>query len=194
MRISWDSLNLGREPGTIFYIGCCDPKYFAEWHRDFGQSKLIGFEPDPENYQKFPQGPDHTPVHQAAVGSRPGTAVFYYTTGNAFVGSVLEPTEVLKKTYAFDSQVVVDVVSIESFCAEQDINDLDILMIDAQGAEIQIMRGLGHHRPVLVHAETAEYQTYKGAGSLEEMDGLMKELGYEVLERMTYDTLYRYVL
>ena len=81
--------------------------------------------------------------------------------------------------------------TIEDFCFENKIDKVDFIHCDAQGLELRIFKGLGKIRPELIFSETCEYNSYKGSGTRDELDNYMLSIGYEILARYEYDTLYK---
>ncbi len=83
----------------------------------------------------------------------------------------------------------VKTVKFETFC---DVNNIcpNVIHMDVQGAEKSVMSAIGKYRPEIVFAETCEFDTYETNTTLKEFDILMLSLGYEIKQRLQYDTLY----
>lgn len=62
------------------------------------------------------------------------------------------------------------------------INNLDYLKIDTQGAEFEILKGLGHFRPLLIKIETHFFSMYKNVPSWHKLINLLYELNYVLID------------
>ena len=105
-------------------------------------------------------------------------------------GSLLEPSKSLKDRITFELPEEVECKTIEEFCLLNNIKNVDYIHIDVQGMEHRVLSGLGKIRPDYILAETCEYNSYNGSGSIEDLDEYLYSIGYSIEERMEYDTLY----
>ncbi len=62
------------------------------------------------------------------------------------------------------------------------INKLDYLKIDAQGAELEILKGLGEYRPLLIKVEAHFFSMYKNVPSWHKLNNLLYELNYNLID------------
>jgi len=60
------------------------------------------------------------------------------------------------------------------------VNTLDYLKIDTQGAELEILKGLENYRPLLIKCEVQIFPMYKKEPSWTEVTDLLYKLGYIV--------------
>ena len=67
----------------------------------------------------------------------------------------------------------------------------DVLHIDVQGAEYYVISSLGEYRPTLIYLETSETEHYKGSKSVADLNLLLTDIGYELVETLQYDSLYK---
>ena len=62
------------------------------------------------------------------------------------------------------------------------INNLDYLKIDTQGAECEILKGLGNFRPLLIKIEAHFFSMYKNVPSWHKLINLLYELNYVLID------------
>lgn len=192
---------------TIFDIGACDFKESIIFKSSFKNSKVYSFEPDSYNIDKFSQnairfGIEVLPI---ALSDSDGEVLFYPSdnlNGKTWKnsGSIAKP--VIKEGTSegiFHDGLEYDLKGckvkskrFDTFCIENNINNIDYLHIDVQGAEMKVLKCLGDFRPKLIFAETSEFETYETGTNLEDFDNFMKDLGYIIKNRFKYDTLYEF--
>ena len=56
------------------------------------------------------------------------------------------------------------------------INNLDYLKIDTQGAELEILKGIGNYRPLLIKCEVQLFPMYKNIPSWTETVNLLSKV------------------
>ena len=66
--------------------------------------------------------------------------------------------------------------------AELNINNLDYLKIDTQGAELEILKGLGNFRPLLIKIEAHFFSMYKNVPSWHKLINLLYEMNYVLID------------
>ena len=65
------------------------------------------------------------------------------------------------------------------------INSLDFLKIDTQGAELEILKGLGFYKPLLIKCEVQIHSIYKNTPSWTELLNFLNKLNYIVCDWRT---------
>ena len=84
--------------------------------------------------------------------------------------------------YNITRTIEVDCDSINNLISELGIKNLDYLKIDTQGAELEILNGIGNYRPLLIKIETHIFSMYKNAPSWHKILNLLYELNYVVID------------
>ena len=75
---------------------------------------------------------------------------------------------------------MVECDTLSSSLKELNINTLDYLKIDTQGAELEILKGLENYRPLIIKCEVQIFPMYKKEPSWTEVTDLLYKLGYIV--------------
>ncbi len=121
-------------------------------------------------------------VSPAAVAERPGTATLRIAAGQHRGQNTLAPA------FAYDGVKLervetVDVVSLDEFSRTPGVRPPDVLKIDAEGADLQVLRGaralLRHTTPVIVFEINDALLEATGA-SRHDVDAFLRDLGYAV--------------
>jgi FkbM family methyltransferase len=190
---------LGRKNNIVLFdIGAHNFLDSIGFKKYLVNSEVYGFEPSSQNYINFYQNAVKNDVNvvNVALSDFNGETKFYNSLSLEGVpwspsGSLLKPTDLLKKRISFDEEgELVKVVRFDSFCEKMNISKVDVVHMDVQGAEHMVIKGMGNFRPDIIFAETCEYDNYTNSGSLESFDDLMFEYGYRISDRLEYDTLY----
>lgn len=84
----------------------------------------------------------------------------------------------------------VPCITIDHYCETRDIN-VDWFRIDAQGAEYKIISAIQKSLPRFIWAEHCEFATYQTGVTIQDFDDMLADKGYEIVERMGSDTLYK---
>lgn len=68
------------------------------------------------------------------------------------------------------------------------IEDYDTLVMDVQGAELEILKGITHleKRFKCIQLETSDFPLYRGAAIKSEIDQFLQALGYRLIESKTF--------
>lgn len=180
---------VGNGVTTIFEIGAADGRDCVRYRRLFPDATVYAFEPLPENYSmlaaKAAADAMIRPV-QAAAASEVGTARFHVAAWHD-ASSLLQPvdTGATFDTYQA-STLAIDVatIALDTFAADNGIERIDILKMDAQGAELAILHGAAHllaeGRIGLIYTEVQFNPSYQGAGRFNEIMTLLRDHGFEL--------------
>jgi len=75
---------------------------------------------------------------------------------------------------------MVECDTLSSCLKELNINTLDYLKIDTQGAELEILKGLENYKPLMIKCEVQIFPMYKKEPSWTEVTNFLYKLGYMV--------------
>jgi len=190
----------------IFDIGAYDFWHSRLFKSNFHHAYVYAFEPDINNIEKYASihNNDRIIISPIAVSDVDDFIRFYPSTelaGKSYQGSgsILKPVVrdntnegKYHNTLYFDlNGYEVQSMRIDTFCKKFKITHIDYMHIDVQGAEMKVMKGLGNIRPKFIFAETCEFETYESNITYDDFNVFMNNLGYDVIEKLTLDTVYK---
>lgn len=186
---------------VVFDIGAYDFEDSIRYKTNLN-ADVYSFEPSDKNYSLYHERALSLNIkpYKLALSDSTGFSKFYSSISLKSEegimdwgpsGSILEPSESLKSRISFDDCTTVQTITIEDFCKKNNIDKVDYIHIDVQGMEHRVLKGLGKIRPDYIFAETCEYNSYNGAGTISDLDNYLESIGYLIEERFEYDTLYK---
>ena len=84
--------------------------------------------------------------------------------------------------YKVTRTVEIECDTISSQLSELNINNLDYLKIDTQGAELEILKGIGKYRPLLIKIEAHLFSMYKNVPSWHELVNYLYDMNYILID------------
>ena len=199
---------LGIDPTVIFDFGCHDGGDSIRFKREFPNCNVYAFEPDPDCFSQCKDllTKHNVVLNNAAISDQVGTKAFYPSKDNKYdngtrsaQGSFYKHSTWYREFFTFVNQsqqsIDVPVTTIQQFCKENNISHIDLLHVDVEGAEQEVIVGLGHLRPKLLFLETG----YSGGDNAVGFDGgtynpnlfkLLEALDYVLLGDYISDRLY----
>lgn len=184
----------------IFDVGGCNFHDSLYLKNIFPSAQIYSFEASRENLQSYKEIAERAGILVVPVAiSNKNDVTKFYDSNNNGAGSLLKPlvkpgtNEGIYHNGVFWNMngYEVQVVRIDTFCELNEIDHIDFLHVDVQGAEYLVIQGLGKLRPDFIFAETCEFGTYESGITLNDFDSYMNSLGYEIFNRFRDDTLYK---
>ncbi len=110
-------------------------------------------------------------------------------------GSILKPSEYNKEVvlhqFYEEWPIIVKAITVETFCIEQKINEIDLMHIDVEGAAMEVLSGFGCVRPKLLFIEIdGAEKFYESASRFDEVNFVLEKMEYELKFRSRVDCLY----
>jgi FkbM family methyltransferase len=174
-------------PGmTVLDVGAHHGMYTLLAAKKVGKTgKVISFEPSPRERKRLKEHVrinwlSNVQVEGVALGAESGTASLYQVDGREdFCNSLRKPAVGGRVT-----EVPVKVVSMDAFTAERGIAKIDFLKIDAEGAELGILKGaekllFSAGRPVLM-CEAADIRTESWGYSATQIVSYLEGAGFAI--------------
>lgn len=189
---------------TILEFGSYDGGSAMQYKEQFPNARVISFEACPERfsiidkYQKLVG----LECYHYAICDEDGEVDFYQMQDSNDVygasGSICKHTDKYKNTWKhlqiIDEPIKVKSIRIDTFCKLNNIENIDLVHIDVEGAEHLVIKGFGEMRPTFVWAETHLDKRYYGdkAYDIGEIDKLLTSMGYSFIHTNRVDRLYMY--
>ncbi len=180
---------LGPGIGTIFEVGAADGTDTANYCRDYPRADVYAFEPLDESFAKVQARVAANPrlkPFQIALSDREGESKFFIAESNDS-SSLLPPRETgsnFDEHHRTRAEQTVRTTTLDAFRAEHGIERIDLLKVDAQGAELSILDGaeetLDSGRIGLIFIEVQFMPVYEGAPRYDELATRLYSKGFSL--------------
>lgn len=181
---------------VIFEIGCADGLDTLDILNAFGNIKdleIYCFEPYEVNIKKFKRNINDSRVKlfEVAVGNKNGEVEFNISLGNNFYSSSLkEPGESLFRTWnnLFPNRdsfgkTIVRTITLDCFVNDKNIDMIDFVWLDCQGAEDLVIEGgkeTFQKKVKYLYTEYSNQEIYVGEPSLQDILNMLPN--YTIIE------------
>jgi FkbM family methyltransferase len=130
------------ESGIILDVGAHVGDTTELYRKYFSQSKIFCFEPFSESCDYLKKrfiNDSNIKIVETALGSKDETKTLY-VSNYSNLNSLQRPNE---RAWGFADEKSVDVetITLDQFCLENDIKQIDILKLDVQGSELDVLMG-----------------------------------------------------
>jgi FkbM family methyltransferase len=141
---------VNKENPIIFEIGCADGGDTLEFINTFNDLEIYCFEPEPKNIKLVKERIDYPKHHlfEGVISDINGQLTFNRSrTDNpddlSYSGSIKKPKEHLNEWsfIKFDEQITVESITLDKFCEDKNIELIDFIWADVQGAEENLILG-----------------------------------------------------
>jgi FkbM family methyltransferase len=179
---------LGIDAPVIFDIGANEGQTTRRYRQHFANAPIFAFEPYPASFEKlsaaFPND-SSVKVFPLAVSDQVGTATLYVNHFDPTHSLLPRPSSQRRyyPRYAGPKTTIeVEVTCIDTFAAQNDIKEIDILKLDIQGGELNALRGAlqALQSVPLVYLEIAFVPHYENAPLLYETWKFLADLDYSL--------------
>lgn len=203
------SILVEQEEVTIFDIGACEGESSIRYARLFPNAAIYTFEPLPSNFELVKKNVEKYKVNsivpvQLCLSNSIGETTFYVSSGkpeNANdedwnygnkSSSLLAPakTKEVHSWLKFEEAITVQTTTLNNFCTERNISQIDFIHMDVQGAELMVLQGaqdfIQHINMIWLEVEAVEL--YKGQPLKNDIENFMNQNGFLKLEDTVYTT------
>lgn len=198
-------------PKVIFDIGGYDAGDAIRFKHIFPNAEVECFEADPERAKIIREYSHDADIMfmGAAITDFTGMIPFYQSKCNlkdagdthapgkvGGQGSIYKHADTYKKLYPHIQQheepINVPCFSLSDYCRKWvHIKEIDLLHIDVEGAEINVIKGLGLLRPKVIYLETLP-NMFEGVATVTELHQTLDQMGYQLVKDFVSDRLYIY--
>jgi len=152
---------------------------------NFPKATIYAFEPDPDNFAALQKAAAQFPqakLYSLAMGDSQ-TKAMLQKTAFSMSNSILSPETDLKlETHRKIGEVEISVTTLDQFCKEQGIGNIDLLKTDCQGFDLRVLRGasrmLAERRVNIIQCESLFAPEYQGQGWFYEVLHFLNDSGY----------------
>ena len=158
--------------------------YFPKKYNNFFQKILV----DPLNNSL--KNEKDTNIINKGFWSDKGSRKLYILGNRPGSSSMFEPDIKSLEIYGFKEKdfhlfditktKIVECDTLSSSLSNINFNNLDYLKIDTQGAELEILKGIGNYRPLIIKCEVQLFPMYKNIPSWTETVDFLNKLGYMI--------------
>jgi hypothetical protein len=191
---------INKENPIIFEIGCADGGDTLEFINTFNDLEIYCFEPEPKNIKLVKERINYPKHHlfEGVISDVNGQLTFNRSrTDNpddlSYSGSIKKPKEHLNEWsfIKFDEQITVESITLDKFCEDKNIELIDFIWADVQGAEENlILGGLNtlNAKVRYLYTEYSNKEYYEGQLKLENLLNLMGD-NWELIRDFGSDVL-----
>ena len=164
---------------VILDVGSRDACQSLEFNRWFPNAKIYAFEPVPSNIewcQNNVKDVDNIQIVPKAVTSFNGKTKFYQVVnGNVGASSLYQKTEHWWSKAWNQHEIEVECVRLNDWLIENKIEKVDLMWVDAQGAEKDVFEGMGNYLSDVdgIATEVELEQLYQGATLKDDLDRVL---------------------
>ena len=178
---------LARGAKMIFEVGAADGRDCELYRQMFPGSVVHAFEPLPQNFAKLAKRAEADPsivAYQLALSDKVGSARFHVSEW-ADASSLLPPKDTGSTFDAYQAStgtIEVKTTTLDTIAEQHHISAIDILKMDAQGAELSILQGgaglLSAGKIRMVYTEAQFRPLYDGAGTFDRISVYLAQFGF----------------
>lgn len=187
--------NLIGEGATILEIGCADGKDTLDFLTTFESCKIYAIEPDPRNIKVFRETirDPRAKLFEIAIGDKDGKTTFNQSS-TIYSSSLKEPDmEKFQKSWSyiyFEDKIEVEVKTIDTFIKENNIEKVDFIWADVQGAEDLMLKGAKNSLDKIryIYTEYDDEGHYKNCPTKQDILDILGE-NWSVVEDFKTDIL-----
>lgn len=176
-------------PSVIFDVGSFDGADAIRFKRAYPDATVVAIDADPLRAEAIRKNVENEDVIviEAAVVDRVGAINLHHAGDRSERGSRCASVFQWPKK-PFQEAVTVEATTIHAVCRRLQLEAIDLLHMDIEGAELLAIQGLGDIRPALIWAEI--WDGWIGAPGSEKTHEAIIALGYEQIAASKADRLY----
>jgi len=190
-------------PQVIFDIGSYDGGDSVRFKQSFPQAQVVAFEADPDRYGVVCRNVSALGIRalNVAVCDRDGPVSWYQSKDTRFMeesagsqGSMYRHSAAYREQHdgirQSRSAINVKGVRLDTSCRDIGVDQVDLAHIDVEGAEYDVIGGLGDIRPKLIYLETVSFSAWIGARKTKDIHRKLSSVGYLMAADMPGNRLY----
>lgn len=183
----------GNRTPTIIDVGSNVGHTIIAYKKLFPDAVIHAFEPSPAIFEELERRITHLPGvirNQVALGSKSEARTFLENS-ETHMSSFLNPDRECWGKVVKETQVQVR--TLDDYCADAGVHQLDLLKVDAQGFDLEVLKGatrmIGSGQIPLLLIEITFARHYVGAPTFDELYRFLIDHGYRLMT--LYELQYR---
>jgi FkbM family methyltransferase len=171
-------------PHTIFDVGSNRGTITAKYLSMYNDANIFAFDPIEHFSKEYLKFGSKVKFHNLAFSDVKGMFEFNINQ-SVDTSSLLSSTKIGANSddkCSTVNQIKISTTTIDAFCEENNLKNIDILKLDVQGSELAILKGaeklLNTKRIKLIYTEAYFKQQYLSQPLFYEIGGYLKEQGY----------------
>jgi FkbM family methyltransferase len=183
------------EVSVIFDVGSLHCLESIEFSKRYENARIFAFEANPDSYQVCLENTkdiDNITVINMAVNDYDGTCVFYPIDPEKTVSPWFDgnrgASSLYKANGSYDhiekyvqKEIEVPCIRLDSFCEKYNINNIDLMWMDLQGAELTALESLGDKllsTIKVIHTELEINPMYENQSLFSDVDSFLKQKNF----------------
>ena len=180
---------LSQTANTIFDVGANVGRTAKLYHDTFPQAKIYAFEPMDIHYfklKKVSSSRKNILPYKVGVSNINGQKIFYETalSDSSSLFKPLHTGAQFDEFHELKKENKINLITIDTFANENNINKIDLLKIDIQGGELDALRGatslLNGKKIKVIYTEIQFFQLYEKAPLFHNIVMFLENFGYEL--------------
>jgi FkbM family methyltransferase len=194
------SLLISEDKPVIFDVGAYIGQTVSDYLASFPGARIYAFEPTPVSFAQLKNRfnvNEQVKCENLAISDTSGHIPFHFNEFSP-TNSLLSSDEDADKYWGHELLKTVETVTVQSMpldeiCHRENINHIDILKLDVQGAELNVLHGaknlLDTKRISIIYLEVIYVPTYNNQAVHFEIEQFLSDKGYALygLFNLTYD-------
>jgi FkbM family methyltransferase len=177
---------LGIPIKTFFDVGAHTGETAVQALDNFPQARVFSFEPHPSTFSALSSTVrNHRfEAFNIAISDTPGRVPFYDYGTLATSNSMVVDSQYAVRAKHRAKTLCVDATTIDEFCQQHTIENIDVLKIDTEGQELAALNGarhlLGLGNPMFIYAEfnTILPKADSSGGALAPLGSILEPIGF----------------
>jgi FkbM family methyltransferase len=179
------------EIATVIDVGANEGQSAHEFLGHFPRARIYSFEPAPAAFQTlstYAQAHPRVTAVNKALGEVAGKAEFHengFHQTNSFLPAAARSGEYFgANVLGCRNKIEVEVTTLDNYCRQQSIGQIDLLKIDVQGFELSVLKGatelLAGKKIGCIVLELTFVPLYENQATLHDLAALLGKYEYDV--------------
>jgi FkbM family methyltransferase len=180
----------GKPVETIFEVGAADGTHCVKYADQFPTARVVAFEPLPASFRKLQANaatrPGRVVAVNCALSDSIGVARFHQAEWDD-ASSLLTPKQTGSTHDQYNASkgtIEVRTDTMDAYCAANGVTRIDLLKMDAQGAEMKILAGaeetLAKRGIQVIYTEINFLENWSGAARFDRLMTHLTDRGYRL--------------